>query len=252
MPNPDRLSPKERRAAQQQRKTPPPPAAKPAKEQKQVAAKPEPVQQMVKEEPKVAPQQELNPILTDAKNLSDDAAKLVEGAVAIAKDAVKVATEAQHVVQEVVELATSHPDMCDPKIFGTFDPHSDYCKSCEQDAAECAAACKALTESRQVAPAAKAAGAAKPRAPRVKTGDLSLFSQSYLTQQNGMIDKSLESPKTVIQHAIDTKTSEPRVKSHIAWLVAHKADRCKKVVGADGKVHFELLPGVTAEKTATA
>lgn len=57
----------------------------------------------------------------------------------------------EEVKEPVVELATSHPDMCDPNIFGTYDPSNKTCtKECAEFSPECANACKALMESKLV------------------------------------------------------------------------------------------------------
>lgn len=44
--------------------------------------------------------------------------------------------------------ADSHPDQCDPTLFGGFDINSDSCRDCAKDFTECANACKALKEYR--------------------------------------------------------------------------------------------------------
>jgi hypothetical protein len=187
--------------------------------------------------------------------LAKDATALAEEAAALAKDAQIVAEEAgkvgaadaekeKAVAEAVKVLAESHPDACDPAIFGSFDLNSDYCQDCVKQFKDCAEACKTLTEHRKAqAPQGKKSSSASggtARAARPKTGPVSKFSQSYLTMQNGKIDVSLESHKTLTKHAEDTETTVSRVKSHIAWLIKNRADKCKKIE-ADGKIHFELI-----------
>lgn len=146
----------------------------------------------------------------------------------------------EEVKEPVVELATSHPDSCG--FFGSYDPNNKDCtRECNEICPDCANACKALMESKLVkGKAPKKARPAKESATKSKVGPVSKFSCSYLTMQNGKIDTSLETAKTLEKHATDTETSIARVKSHIAWLVAQKSGTCKKVIVGD-TIHFELI-----------
>jgi hypothetical protein len=78
----------------------------------------------------------------------------------------------QEEVKEEVVLITSHADACDPTMFGSFDPNSEYCVDCLKQFAECANACKALTDHKKLAsPAGRAKSSATrtPRDPNSKT-----------------------------------------------------------------------------------
>lgn len=80
-------------------------------------------------------------------------------------DAAEALKNAAKQEEPKVELATSHPDMCAPDVFGHFDPSNTYCKSCLTEYTACAEACKALTESK-----IKTKGKSKSSTPRASGG----------------------------------------------------------------------------------
>lgn len=90
--------------------------------------------------------EEVAALVKDTEIVAGEAAKVLEDAAKLATDSVNLAADAQALVEETIQLATSHPDMCDPEIFGHYDADNKICKGCMNDFMDCALACKALTE----------------------------------------------------------------------------------------------------------
>ncbi len=121
------------------------------------------------------------------------------------------------------------------EVYGQCDLNSKACKSCpvlDQ--------CKAKTATVKAKPEkAKKEGGAGSRGPRVKTGEVSKFSQSDLGRQNGKIDKALEEPHTMAELVAITGCTDSRIRSHIKWLKQFRSETCSSVE-AEGKIHFVL------------
>ena len=148
------------------------------------------------------------------------------------KDAEAAAATKQTEEEKAEPEADVIPDgACE--VYGQVDLNSRACKSCpvlEQ--------CKAKSKAAGVK-LAKEKKEGGTRAPRVKTGEVSRFSQSDLGRQNGKIDKALETPHTMAELTAITECSESRIRSHIKWLKQNRAETCY-AVEEGGKIHFVL------------
>lgn len=162
---------------------------------------------------------------SEAEAANEAAIKEAEAAAAAAKEE-----------ETKQEAAAVIPDgVCDPDLWGHVDPGSNCCKKCPVFEL-CMAQTKAAATS-------KAASAATPkvRAPRVAgNGEFSKFGHCRANSQAGLIEKALETPKTIAELEKETGCTSSRIKSHIGWLVKNHSATCKKVVDG-GKLHFELI-----------
>lgn len=155
-------------------------------------------------------------VAVDVKVLADEVVHLAKSADDLANEAAQVSADAKVVIEEIkVELATSHADMCDPNIFGSFDPNSDYCKDCLVQFTECANACRALTDSKKVAGTTKKASSGAKKS-GTRSGERVLIASA--TSGAGQIDLLLCRPEGCTM--AEMQVHRGAVTSHLAALKA--------------------------------
>lgn len=183
----------------------------------------------------------------------EDALKAQVDADAKAEQAEEEATATEEPKQEAAATemaspATSHPQMCDEALFGTFDPESDSCKDCLKDFAECATACATLKAFRNIKPVKAAKAPKVPKeggTPRTRKGNIILISAEGTGA--GEIDKLLLRPEGCTME--EMLVHRGAVSSHLSALVRAGFH----IVHEGGRYyHRKAAPAPAAEEKAAA